>query len=201
MRELMQFLDTGKGQKIYYTHFDDEIQTVTESAPIVYGSNSLKPYKERVKDYLKEHEDTLAVYKLRNNKQLTTNDLEMLEKILWEELGSKEDYTKDYGEKPVGMLVREIVGMEHSAVNEAFSEFISAGNLNSKQIDFVNMIITYIVKNGNIVDVKTTFSQQPFKGFGGGVSVLFKGKMPVVKNIMDRVAQIKKNAEEVSKAL
>ena len=201
LRELMQFLDTGKGQKIYYTHFDDEIQTVTEGAPIVYGSNSLKPYKERVKDYLKEHEDTLAVYKLRNNKQLTTNDLEMLEKILWEELGSKEDYTKDYGEKPVGMLVREIVGMEQSAVNEAFSEFISAGNLNSKQIDFVNMIITYIVKNGNIVDVKTTFSQQPFKGFGGGVSVLFKGKMPVVKNIMDRVAQIKKNAEEVSKAL
>lgn len=201
LRELMQFLDSGKGQTIYYTHFDDEIQTVAEGAPIIYGSNALKSYKERVKSYLKEHADTLAVHKLRNNKQLTTTDLEMLEKILWEELGSKDDYTKDYGEKPVGMLVREIVGMEQSAVNEAFSEFISAGNLNSKQIDFVNMIINYIVKNGNIVDVKTTFSQQPFKGFGGGVGVLFKDKMPIVKNIMDRVAQIKKNAEEIAQAL
>lgn len=201
LRELMQFLDAQKGQKIYYTHFDDELQTVAEGEPIAASGSALKPYKERVKSYLKEHADNLAVYKLRNNKQLTSTDLEALEKILWEELGSKADYTKDYGEKPVGMLVREIVGMEQAAVNEVFSEFISAGNLNSKQIDFVNMIISYIVKNGNIVDVKATFSQQPFKGFGGGVSVLFRDNMPVVKNIMDRVAQIRKNAEEIKEAL
>ncbi len=120
----------------------------------------------------------------------------MLEKILWKDLGSKDDYTKHYGQKPVGMLVREIVGMERAAVSVAFSEFISSGNLNSKQIDFVNSIIDYIVKNGNIVDVKTTFSQQPFKNFGG-VRKLFSDKLPIVRSIMDRVAQIRKNSEVI----
>ena len=199
LRELMQFLDREDQQKVYYTHFDDVLESISEGEPLS-GGNNLKPYKERVKSYLKEHCNALAVYKLRNNRRLTATDMQELEKILWKDLGSKDDYSKAYGEKPIGILVREIVGMEQSAVYEAFSEFISAGNLNSKQIDFVNMIISYIVKNGNVVNVKETFSQQPFKGFGGGVSVLFKDKMPMIKNIMDKVTQIRKNSEEVQQA-
>ena len=198
LRELMQFIDKAE-QKIYYSHFDDVILSVVEGEPLGGGIN-LKPYKERITSYLKEHADTLAVYKLRTNKPLTTVDLKALEKILWEDLGTKDEYTKVYGEKPIGLLVREIVGMDQAAVNEAFSEFISQGNLNSKQIDFVNMLITYIVKNGNIVDVKKTFNQQPFKNFGGGVSMLFRDKMPMVKRIMERVAQIKRNSEEIVEA-
>ena len=63
----------------------------------------------------------------------------LLEKILWQDLGSKEDYVKNYGEKPVGMLVRELLGMDQQAVNEAFSEFITDSSLNSRQIDFVKI--------------------------------------------------------------
>ena len=104
LRELMQFLDS-EIQSIYYTHFDDELVNISVGEPLG-GGFGLKPYRERVKSYLHEHEDTLAVYKLRNNKQMTTTDLAVLEKILWQDLGSKEDYVKTYGEKPVGMLVR-----------------------------------------------------------------------------------------------
>lgn len=195
LRELMQFLDS-EIQSIYYTHFDDELVNISVGEPLG-GGFGLKPYRERVKSYLHEHEDTLAVYKLRNNKQMTTTDLAVLEKILWQDLGSKEDYVKTYGEKPVGMLVRELLGMDQQAVNEAFSEFITDSSLNSRQIDFVKMIISYIVKNGNIVDVKSTFSQQPFTEFAGGIGNLFRDNMFVVQRIMGKVSDIRKNSQEI----
>lgn len=195
LRELMQFLDS-EIQSIYYTHFDDELVNISVGEPLG-GGFGLKPYRERVKSYLHEHEDTLAVYKLRNNKQMTTTDLAVLEKILWQDLGSKEDYVKTYGEKPIGMLVRELLGMDQQAVNEAFSEFITDSSLNSRQIDFVKMIISYIVKNGNIVDVKSTFSQQPFTEFAGGIGNLFRDNMLVVQRIMGKVSDIRKNSQEI----
>lgn len=195
LRELMQFLD-NEIQSIYYTHFDDELVNIIVGEPLG-GGPELKPYKERVQSYLREHEDTLAVYKLRNNKQMTTTDLAVLEKILWQDLGSKEDYVKTYGEKPVWMLVRELVGMDQQAVNEAFSEFITDSSLNSRQIDFVKMIISYIVKNGNIVDVKSTFTQQPFTEFAGGIGNLFRDNMLVVQRIMGKVSDIRKNSQEI----
>ena len=195
LRELIQFLDS-KAQAIYYTHFDDELLDMRVGEPL--GSSfGLKPYRERVKSYLREHEDKTAVYKLRHNKQLTTLDLSELERILWQELGSREEYVNTYGEKPVGMLVREIVGMDQQAVNEAFSEFISDARLNSKQIDFVKMIVDYIVKNGNIVDVKATFSNQPFRDFGGGVGNLFRYNKLAVQKIMSTLTDIRRNAQEV----
>lgn len=49
----------------------------------------------------------MAVRKLRNNQPLQKSDMQELEKILWQELGSKEDYTKEYGDTPVGILVRK----------------------------------------------------------------------------------------------
>lgn len=195
LRELMQFLD-NEIQSIYYTHFDDEVVNIIVGEPLG-GGPELKPYKERVQSYLHEHEDTLSVYKLRNNKQLTTTDLAVLEKILWQDLGSKEDYVKTYGDKPVGMLVRELLGMDQQAVNEAFSEFITDSSLNSRQIDFVKMIVSYIVKNGNIVDVKSTFSQQPFTEFAGGIGNLFRDNMLVVQRIMGKVSDIRKNSQEI----
>lgn len=195
LRELMQFLD-NEIQSIYYTHFDDKVVNIIVGEPLG-GGFGLKPYKERVQSYLHEHEDTLAVYKLRNNKQMTTTDLAVLEKILWQDLGSKEDYVKNYGEKPVGMLVRELLGMDQQAVNEAFSEFITDSSLNSRQIDFVKMIISYIVKNGNIVDVKSTFDQQPFTDFHEGIGNLFMGNRLVVDRIMGKVADIRKNSQEI----
>lgn len=195
LRELMQFLDS-EIQSIYYTHFDDELVNISVGEPLG-GGFGLKPYRERVQSYLHEHEDTLAVYKLRNNKQMTTTDLAVLEKILWQDLGSKEDYVKNYGEKPVGMLVRELLGMDQQAVNEAFSEFITDSSLNSRQIDFVKMIISYIVKNGNIVDVKSTFTQQPFTEFAGGIGNLFRDNMLVVQRIMGKVSDIRKNSQEI----
>lgn len=194
MRGLLQYLDKLR-RKPYYTNFTDTIIDSKEGEPI-YGGNDLENYRKKVEFYLKEHSDKLSVYKLRNNKKLSESDLKELERILWTELGSKDDYVKEYGETPIGRLVRQIVGVDRAAVNEAFSEFLTEERLNLNQMRFVNLIVDYIVANGNIDDNKVLMGE-PFKSVGS-ITSLFKDNMGTAKQIMDVVAQIKRNSEEIA---
>ena len=194
MRGLLQYIDKLK-RKIYYTDFTDDITDAAEGEPI-YTSNDLKNYKKKVEFYLKEHEDHMSVYKLRNNKKLNETDMKELERILWTELGSKDDYIKEYGDTPIGRLVRKIVGVDRAAVNEAFSKFLSDEHLNVNQIRFVNLIIDYIVANGNIED-NAVLMEEPFKSVGS-ITALFKDNLGTAKEIMNVVADIKSNSEQMA---
>ncbi|MEH6949670.1 hypothetical protein V7068_22035 [Bacillus sp. JJ634] len=75
LRDLIRYIERSN-QKIYYTDFQDEVMTVAENKSIL-NVNYLKSYRKKVEHYLKEHqhEDTLAIYKLRNNKPLTKQDV------------------------------------------------------------------------------------------------------------------------------
>lgn len=90
LRDLIRYIERSN-QKIYYTDFQDEVMTVAENASML-NVNDLKSYRKKVEHYLKENQnaDNLAIYKLRNNKPLTKLDVEYLERVLWQELGSKE---------------------------------------------------------------------------------------------------------------
>lgn len=194
LRELLRYIET-KNQKIYYTDFQDTIIQVKEGEAI-YNTNELKNYKKKVEHYLKEHQDQLAVYKLRHNKKLTKQDVKQLEKILWEELGTKKDYEKEYGNTPVTKLVRKIVGLDRKAANEAFSEFLRDEKLNSNQIKFVKLIVDYVVANGVIED-KRIFMEEPFRSVGS-ITSLFKDNMDVAINIMKVVDKINENCEIIA---
>ena len=74
-------------------------------------------------------------------------DVKKLEKILWSEIGTKDDYQAEFGEKPLGEFVREIVGLDMKAAKEAFAEFLGNTTLDTRQIYFVNQIVEYIVRN------------------------------------------------------
>ncbi len=194
LRLLIQYIDKIV-LPIYHKDFEDTIIDKKEGEPI-YASNDLKNYRKKVEFYLAEHMDQLAVYKLRNNKRLSEADLVTLENILWKELGSKEDYQKEYGDTPIGKLVRKIVGVERSAVNEAFSEFLSEERLNVNQIRFVNLIVDYIVANGNIDDNRILM-EEPFKS-AGSITMLFKDDMSTAKQIMNVVEEIRNNSVETA---
>ena len=194
LRDLLKFIEKER-QRIYYTDFNDEIVASLEGTPLKL-ENDLKNYRKKVEFYLKEHQDNLAVYKIRNNKRLSESDLKELEKILWKELGTREDYVKEYGDTPIGALIRKIVGVDRTAVNEAFSKFLSEERLNSNQIKFVRLIIDYIVANGN-VDDNAVFMQEPFRSVGS-ITSLFKNDLGTAKEIMLVVGEIKKNSEEIA---
>ena len=195
LRDLIRYIERSN-QKIYYTNFQDEVMTVAENASML-NVNDLKSYRKKVEHYLKEnqHEDKLAIYKLRNNKPLTKQDVEYLERILWEELGSREQYEKDYGDTPVTKLVRKIVGLDRQAAVEAFSEFITAENLNLQQTKFVELIIDYIVKNGTLE--RQALQQDPFTSLGG-ITVVFKDQLPKARSVLAIIDRINRNAEDIS---
>ena len=194
LRELIKFIEK-EDQPIYYTNFQDEIICWTENIA-TYNINNLKEYKKKVEYYLKAHKDEIAIYKLRHNKPLQKDDLSVLERILWEELGSKSDYEKEYGSTPVSNLVRKIVGLDRGAANEAFSKFLSIQCLNVNQIRFVNLIVDYIVANG-MIDDNTVLMEEPFRTLGS-ITQLFKDNMHEAREIMDVLKVIKGNAETVA---
>lgn len=77
--------------------------------------------------------------------------------------------------------------MERLAAEKEFSKFLNHENLNSDQIDFVNSIVDYIVKNGSIE--KPVLQEFPFNKNGGVVS-LFKDKMDVAKDIVSIIDRV-----------
>ena len=121
--------------------------------------------------------------------------MEELERILWKELGTREEYEKEYSDTPVGKLVRRIVGVDRDAVEAAFSEFINDEQLNVNQIRFVRLIIDYIVANGNIEDNRV-LQEEPFRSVGS-IMVLFKNDLDKAKKLLGIVADIKNNSEEI----
>lgn len=193
LRELLKYIDK-RTQPIYYTSFDDFI-IAEESNAAMYNSNDLKNYRKKVEHYLSSHKDDLAIFKLRNNKKLSKQDIETLESIMWDELGTNADYEKEFGNMPVGKLVRKLVGLDRQAANEAFSEFLNNESLNMNQIHFVKLIVDYVVTNGFIEDNKV-LQEDPFRTVGN-IGTLFKDNMDEARKIIKIINEIKVNAEVV----
>ena len=76
----------------------------------------------------------------------------------------------NYGKKPLGQFVREIVGLDMNAAKEAFSEYLDEAKLDSRQIYFVNQIVEYIVQNGMLTDM-SVLQEAPFTDKGSIVEV------------------------------
>ena len=162
LRDLMKYIPVNK--VLYETHFDDDILSM-EWNESELESDDLKNYKAKMEYYIRQHQDNDVIAKLKTNKPLTADDITALEKILWSEVGSKEDYEAEYGQKPLGELVREIVGMDMNAAKEAFSAYLNNVSLDSRQIYFVNQIVEYIVQNGMMKDL-SVLQEPPFTDQG-----------------------------------
>jgi type I restriction enzyme R subunit len=89
---------------------------------------------------------------------------------LWSEVGSKKDYEAEYGEKPLGEFVREIIGLNMAAAKAAFADYLNDVSLDADQIYFVNQIIEYIVHNGVMKDM-SVLQEAPFTDRGSIVEV------------------------------
>ena len=194
LRELIKYLEK-QGQRIYYTNFEDFIIS-EEKNDSIYNANDLKNYRKKVEHYLNEHKDELSIYKLRNNKKLTKQDIENLEDILFSKLGSPSDYQKEFGDTPVTKLVRKIVGLDRLAANEAFSELLNNENLNTHQIHFIKLIVDYVVKNG-MIDDNRVLTEDPFRSVGNIVE-LFGDNIDARTKLLNTIKEIKENAIEIS---
>ncbi|MBQ6895378.1 MAG: DEAD/DEAH box helicase family protein [Clostridia bacterium] len=167
LRNLMKYIPHNVLR--YDTNFGDDILS-TEWKESELESDDLKNYRAKAEYYVRQHQDNSVIAKLKGNVPLTKEDVSKLEKILWNEVGTKEEYTAEYGEKPLGEFVREIVGLDMNAAKEAFAEFLGNANLDSRQIYFVNQIVEYIVHNGMMKDL-SVLQDAPFTDKGSVVEI------------------------------
>lgn len=189
LRDLMKYIP--KGPKIIYdTNFADEILAM-EWKESELENDDLKNYKAKAEYYVRQHQDNEAIAKLKSNKPLTSEDIKNLENILWSEIGTKQDYEAEYGEKPLGEFVREIVGLDMTAAKEAFAEYLDETNLDSRQIYFVNQIVEFIVHNGMMKDL-SVLQEPPFTDQGSIVEVFTD--LSVWMGIRKTIEQVNANA-------
>lgn len=168
IRDLLKYIP-AKERTSFSTTFDDEVLSM-EWKESELENDDLINYREKAEYYVREHQDNIAIAKLKSNIPLTQEDIESLESILWSDLGSKSDYQDEYGDKPLGEFVRGIVGLDMKAAKEAFSEFLDNSSLDSRQIYFVNQIVEYIVHNGMMTDF-SVLQEPPFTDRGSIVDV------------------------------
>lgn len=189
LRGLMKYVPENK-MTVYTTDFTDHILD-TEWHEAELENDDLKNYRAKAEYYIREHQDHVVIAKLRTNKPLSEFDIDALENILWKEIGTREDYEKECGEKPLGEFVREIVGLEMNAAKEAFSDYLNETNMNSRQIYFVNQIVEYIVHNGLMKDL-SVLQEAPFTDQGSIVEIF--EDMNIWLGIRNVIHQINANA-------
>ncbi len=154
IRDLIKLIEE-ENRKIKYTDFEDVITERKEGGKID-SPYDFEDYKLKVNRYIEENKNNEVIYKLRNNIPLSQEDFKELEMIFTVQLGSKDDYEREFGKTAFGILVRKIAKLEHEAVMKAFSKFINEQSLNSQQIAFVNKVIEYISENGYIENESLT---------------------------------------------
>lgn len=145
LRDLTKFL-IGEKKKWFVIDIEDELSFSGTSA----GITTRVSYKKKVLDFLAENRNLPVLEKIYSMEQLSIADVHELERILWNELGSKEDYDKFTKENNVAVFIRSIIGVNRKNAVERFSTFISDSELNSEQEEFLMTIISYVCENGDI---------------------------------------------------
>jgi type I restriction enzyme, R subunit len=149
LRDLIQHIEKSK-RAIVYSNFADEIGDGVEHLLPQVGAADFARFKQKARHFLKAHEDHLVLHKLRQGKPLTLTDLSELEKMLLDagigEVGDIERARET--SQGFGRFVRSLVGLDRTAVSEAFSEFLAAGVASAAQIEFINMVIEHLTDQG-----------------------------------------------------
>lgn len=192
LRSLIKFIIDDGGRNPIYTNLADNILEVKEGETL-YQAYDFEDYKLKVNRYIENNRDQLAIHKLRNNIPLTALDYESLERIFTGELGTAEDYKREFQDTPFGLLVRKIAKMDYEAAHGAFSKFINDQSLSQSQIVFVKKVIDYIVQNGYIENVSELI-RPPFDKPQSFIK-LFDGTKQ--KQIVEVITQIKENAVKI----
>jgi len=195
LRDLIKFVDAKTQTEDVFTDFEDNlIREEAAEYEIVKSDPGLQDYRVRVEKIIRDHQDHLTVRRLKNNEPVSEADISALEEMLFAEGEGvpKEEYEAIYGDKPVGLLVRTIVGLNRNAAKEAFAEFLSDQQFLPDQISFLNEVVEYLVKNG-VMEPKEMFDS-PFtmyhdKGVVGVMGEEMAGK------VVDLVKRINSNAD------
>ena len=160
LRDLMKFLIGEKG-KWFVVDIEDVITYEGESS----GITPRVSYKQRIIDFLAANRHLPVLDKIYNIEQLSPGDIRELERILWEELGSKQDYEQYtsgmlFGSN-VAAFIRSLIGVDRKEAVRKFGDFIAGVQLNAEQEEFLMTVVSYVCENGDITK-EIVVNEAPF---------------------------------------
>jgi type I restriction enzyme R subunit len=150
LRALVRFVPNVTRPRVY-TDFIDELSDATEILlPQTIPGTDLERFRAKATAYLRQHEDHLALQRLRRNRQLTPDDLNALESMLLASgAGSKADIDlaaeQAHG---LGPFIRSLVGLDREAALESFARFLDGSRFSVDQIRFIHLIADELTANG-----------------------------------------------------
>jgi len=193
LRDLTRFIDKEAGLVDVFTNFEDEIGEEAGEYNLVKSDPNLKDYRRRVQRFIHEHQDHVTIRRLKNNEPVSKTDIAALEDILFSEDGPipREEYEHIFGERPLGILVRSVVGLSRNAAKTAFSEFLAEAPLHPDQMAFLDEVVEYLVKNGTM-EPKIMF-EAPFTNINTlGVAGIFDEDKS--KKVIELIRHVNDNA-------
>lgn len=149
LRTLVRLIDKQKRKPIY-TDFEDEMGAGRMVVlPGFDAPESLERFRAKARAFLREHENHVAITRLRTNKALTRSDLDELERMLRGVAGEGGELEKAKEESHgLGLFVRSLVGLDREAAKSAFAGFLAQKKLSANQIEFVNLIVEHLTEHG-----------------------------------------------------
>ncbi|SHE29528.1 type I restriction enzyme, R subunit [Litoreibacter ascidiaceicola] len=179
-------------RKVVITDFEDEIGSGDEiSLPEVGTGFDKARFKMKVRRFIDDHADHIALQKIRRGRPITQQDLDELEAMLVE-LGVSDREELEEIENSVGLagFLRQLTGLDRAAAKEAFSEFASENSLSADQSEFMDLLVDFLTENGT-VDPRL-FYESPFTDIDdmGVVGVFRKPQIRELIEIVERLNQV-----------
>lgn len=186
LRDLIHLLTESKNDKTFVIDIDDLTSGGNEAQPIKLQAT----YEQRVIEYLAEHTDNAVLRKIQNLEQLTASDIEELQRIFWEEIGTREEYdTMTQGKRchtNVAAFIRTINGIDRTKALQIYAEFIKHENLTSEQEQYLKNILDYVCANGDIE--LRDFMEYPLKEVQW--RIIFNDKFTGLKDFVKKIHQV-----------
>ena len=188
LRTLVQFMDRGSRNAVVMDVKDElvepeEFVLLTESAGGFRSS-----VEDRIRDVLEKHQNELAIQRIRKLKPLTAQDVNSLEGII---ATAGEETVEEFRDKIDGQsvvgFVRGLIGLDESAVEEAFADLLERSQLSAVQMEFLRRIIQVLSKTGSLT--MNQLYDEPFNELGNVVDV-FDGNMAIVLDLKTRLEQV-----------
>ncbi|NPC97852.1 DEAD/DEAH box helicase family protein [Nocardioides sp. zg-DK7169] len=150
LRGLVRFVEKTT-QNPVYTDFEDTLEDPTPiELPQVTTGMNWERFRAKAQAYLREHQDHVALQRLRRNRPLTEDDLASLSEML---VASGSDQQVDItwvNERAgdLGPFIRSLVGLDRAAAVEAFAAYLDENRFSVEQVRFVTLIIEELTTNG-----------------------------------------------------
>jgi len=154
LRGLVRHADRDE-RRVIYTTFQDQsgqLREVADGGAVIGGVN-VAQYKKKVEQFIRQHEDYVAIQKIRWGIPLNEEDLTALESFFYqaEAVGGREQFVQVYGQpENLAAFVRSLVGLDRAKATERFARFLDGQTYTADQIRFVKYIIDHLTANGTI---------------------------------------------------